>query len=171
VETYSSDPRATRLPRDWEETLLSYAELHYFVQFSAELPGAPFDLVGSAAKWVATGIVQRRPALERLGRDVVRYQIWRGKSNLRAFVFTRGRIKKRLLEQAENALAVPQSLPLPPPSADAEEDPFTKYLREHDPEWTRQWAKRVIDALKEAREEQQMKGSIMPRAKKGEERS
>ncbi len=65
--------------------LLRFVNLHYLVSFSGANPGAPFDVVNRAAELYAQGLLWHNSGLQRIGLDILRYEIWRGGDYLRAF--------------------------------------------------------------------------------------
>ena len=66
-----------------------YVELHYGVEFcregSVRRNTAPLDLIKLAASSYANGLIDDNLFLKKAGRDILRFQVWRGQRFLRAY--------------------------------------------------------------------------------------
>ena len=66
-----------------------YVELHYRVEFcregSVRRNTAPLDLIKLAASSYANGLIDDNLFLKKAGRDILRFQVWRGQRFLRAY--------------------------------------------------------------------------------------
>ena len=115
-----------RLGRPSKSDLLRCAELHYVAQLSAEQAGrlhpAPYAIVKVAARYMARDSALLENGLGELGRDIIRYQVWRGRLFLDAFKesYDVGRRSRRFRDTfaSELTAALDRSDEVPEASAD-----------------------------------------------------
>jgi hypothetical protein len=92
--------------RDLTRLLESHYRAAFAQQELARESGAPPELVAQAALFTSRGVGEGIATLEQLGRDVLRYEIWRGENYLSAFLRAQrfrvegGRQRKNAAQQA-----------------------------------------------------------------------
>jgi hypothetical protein len=88
-----------------ESDLLRCLQLHYVASLYAQRLGLPhpppYGLVELAALNRARGVIQSSSGLDKLGQDILRYEVWRGDTFLRAFerAYDRGKRLARYRKQ------------------------------------------------------------------------
>jgi hypothetical protein len=148
------------------ELVTWYVQLHYMVQFHKDcLPEVPpGSAIAWASSWFAEGVTADNEWLMQLGKNVMRYAIWRGDEHAQAFLERLSPFRQEVLDEIRRNLDKHQRFSsiykellatrrVSPPEITRQDykDEWEKYLNE-EAEWVTRFMESALERASHARD-------------------